>query len=248
MFTKNQAKLIKSLQEKKNRVETGLFIVEGKKSVSELLNSDFEIDFLLSTTEFFDKYGEKIREKSNSYEIVNQFELEKVGTFATNDPTLALLKQKINRHVEVSKKEIVLALDEIKDPGNLGTIIRIADWYGIKNIIASKETVDFYNPKVITATKGSFTRVNIFYTDLNDFLALQKFPILGAFLNGENIHETKFPEGGILVMGNESNGVGYEIEQLVTKKITIPSYGRAESLNVAIATAIILDNWLNQTH
>ena len=243
MFTKNQAKLIKSLQEKKNRVETGLFIVEGKKSVSELLNSDFEIDFLLSTTEFFDKYGEKIREKSNSYEIVNQFELEKVGTFATNDAALAVVKQKINRHVEVSKKEIVLALDEIKDPGNLGTIIRIADWYGIKNIIASKETVDFYNPKVITATKGSFTRVNIFYTDLNDFLALQKFPILGAFLNGENIHETKFPEGGILVMGNESNGVGYEIEQLVTKKITIPSYGRAESLNVAIATAIILNDW-----
>lgn len=243
MFTKNQAKLIKSLQEKKNRVETGLFVVEGEKSVSEVLNSDFEIDFLLTTTEFFDKYGEKIREKSNSYEIVNQFELEKVGTFATNDAALAVVKQKLNRHIEVGKNEIALALDEIKDPGNLGTIIRIADWYGIKNIIASKETVDFYNPKVITATKGSFTRVNIFYTDLSDFLSLQKLPILGAFLLGENIHETKFPSGGILVMGNESNGVSYEIEQLITKKITIPAYGKAESLNVAIATAVILDNW-----
>ena len=243
MFTKNQAKLIKSLQEKKNRMELSLFLVEGEKSVSELLNSDFEIDFILTTTEFFDKYGEKIREKSNSYEIVNQFELEKVGTFATNDAALAVVKQKINRHLEVDENEIIIALDEIKDPGNLGTIIRIAAWYGIKKIVASKETVDFYNPKVITATKGSFIRVDIFYTNLNDFLALQKVPILGAFLEGENIHEAKFPSSGILLMGNESNGVSYETEQLITKKITIPAYGKAESLNVAIATATILDNW-----
>ena len=243
MFTKNQAKLIKSLDEKKNRVEHGLFLVEGEKSVSELLDSDFEIDFLLTTTEFFDKYGEKIREKSKSYEIVNQFELEKVGTFATNDSALAVVHQKINKIFEIEKDEIILTLDEIKDPGNLGTIIRIADWYGIKNIVASKETVDFYNPKVITATKGSFTRVNIFYTDLKDFLSEQKLPIFGAFLNGENIHKTQFPSSGILVMGNESNGINKEIEKLITKKITIPAYGKAESLNVAIATAIILDNW-----
>ncbi|MFA5651937.1 MAG: RNA methyltransferase [Candidatus Paceibacterota bacterium] len=248
MFTKNQAKLIKSLDEKKNRVELGLFLVEGEKSVSELLDSDFEIDLLLTTTEFFDKYGEKIREKSKSYEIVNQFDLEKVGTFATNDSAIAVVKQKINKQTEIKKNEILIALDEIKDPGNLGTIIRIADWYGIKNIIASKNTVDFYNPKVITATKGSFTRVSMFYTDLNDFLSKTKLPILGAFLNGENIHETKFPASGILVMGNESNGVSKEIEKLITKKITIPAYGKAESLNVAIATAIILDNWLRQSN
>ena len=243
MFTKNQAKLIKSLNEKKNRVELGLFLVEGEKSVAELLDSDFEIELLLTTTEFFDKFGEKIREKSKAYEIVNQFDLEKVGTFATNDAALAVVKQKENKPTEIKKDEIVLALDEIKDPGNLGTIIRIADWYGIKNIVATKNTVDFYNPKVITATKGSFTRVNIFYTDLKDFLSKTKLPILGAFLNGENIHKTKFPAGGILVMGNESNGVSKEIEKLITKKITIPSFGKAESLNVAIATAIILDNW-----
>jgi len=241
-FTKNQAKLIKSLNEKKNRVEFGLFLVEGEKSVSELLNSDFEIDFILTTTEFFDKYGEKIRERSNSYEIVNQFELEKVGTFTTNDSALAVAKQKQNKSFEIGN-EVIITLDEIKDPGNLGTIIRVADWYGIKNIVASKETVDFYNPKVIAATKGSFARVNIFYTDLNNFLSTQKLPILGAFLNGKNIHEAKFPARGILVMGNESNGVSEEIEKLVTEKITIPAYGGAESLNVAIATAIITDNW-----
>jgi len=255
-FTKNQAKLIKSLQDKKNRLELGLFLVEGEKSVVEVLNSNFEIDFVLTTTEFFDKYGEKIREKAKSYEIVNQFDLEKVGTFETNDSALAVVNQprRFSRgsDLSVGENEIVLVLDEIKDPGNLGTIIRIADWYGIKNIVASKETVDFYNPKVITATKGSFTRVNIFYTDLDDFLAKTKLPVLGAFLNGENIHETKFPASGILLMGNESNGISKEIEKLVTKKITIPAYGkvypnslsgRVESLNVAIATAIILDNW-----
>ena len=163
--------------------------------------------------------------------------------FATNDSAIALVKQKENKTFEIKKDEIILALDEIKDPGNLGTIIRIADWYGIKNIVASKETVDFYNPKVITATKGSFTRVNIFYTDIKNFLSEQKMPILGAFLNGENIHETKFPSHGILVMGNESNGINGEIEKLITEKITIPSYGKAESLNVAIATAVIFDNW-----
>jgi len=245
-FTKNQAKLIKSLHEKKNRIEFGLFLVEGEKSISELLNSDFEIDLVLTTTEFFDKYGEKIRKKSKSYEIVNQFELKKVGTFETNNSALAVAKQKKNTQIEIKKDEIIIALDEIKDPGNLGTIIRIADWYGVKNIVASKETVDFYNPKVITATKGSFTKVNIFYTDLKGFFSGQKLPILGAFLNGENIHETKFPSGGILVMGNESNGINKEIEKLITKKITVPAFGKAESLNVAVATAIILDNWLNQ--
>ena len=243
MFTKNQAKLIKSLQDKKNRVELGLFLVEGEKSVVEVLNSNFEIDFVLTTTEFFDKYGEKIREKAKAYEIVNQFDLEKVGTFETNDSALAIVKQNINTEPKINKNEIALALDEIKDPGNLGTIIRIADWYGIKNIVASKETVDFYNPKVITATKGSFTRVNIFYTNLNDFLSKTESPILGAFLNGKNIHKTKFPTGGILLMGNESNGISKEIEKFVTKKITIPAFGIAESLNVAIATAVILDNW-----
>ena len=243
MLTNNQRKLIKSLADKKNRVETGLFLVEGEKSVAEVLESNFEIDFILTTTEFFDTYGEQIRNKSKEYEIVSQSKIEKVGTFATNDSALAVVKQKINKVFDIKKDGVVLALDEIKDPGNLGTIIRIADWYGIENIVASKETVDFYNPKVITATKGSFTRVNIFYTDLNDFLSKTKLPVLGAFLNGENIHETKFPSGGILVMGNESNGISKEIEKLVTKKITIPSYGAAESLNVAIATAVILDNW-----
>jgi TrmH family RNA methyltransferase len=113
----------------------------------------------------------------------------------------------------------------------------------VKNIIASKNTVDFYNPKVIAASKGSFTRVNIFYTDLKEFLPQTKLPILGAYMDGVDIHKIDFSKSGILLMGNESNGVSSEMEKLITKKITIPAYGKAESLNVAIATAVILDNW-----
>jgi TrmH family RNA methyltransferase len=243
MLTKNQQKLIKSLHEKKNRQETGLFLVEGEKNVAELLTSDFEIEFLLTTQTFFETYGESIRDRSKEYEMVQQNEIEKVGTFETNDAALAVVKQKTNQKPETVAEGITLVLDEIKDPGNLGTIIRIADWYGITNIVASKNTVDFYNPKVITATKGSFLRMNIFYTDLVEFLSEAKAPIYGAFLGGTNVHETVFPKTGFLVMGNESAGVSSEIEKLVTEKITIPSYGKAESLNVAVATAVILDNW-----
>ena len=203
MFTKAQAKLIKSLHEKKNRTELGFFLVEGAKSVSELLDSEFEIDFILTTTEFFNEYGDKIRERSKIFEIVNQFEIEKVSTLETNDSALAVVKQKENKPFKIDAKEIIIALDEIKDPGNLGTIIRIADWYGIKNIIASKTTADFYNSKVISATMGSFTRINIFYTDIAEFISKTKLPVLGAFLNGENVHKFDFPKGGILIMGNE---------------------------------------------
>lgn len=243
MITKNQIKLIKSLAEKKNRIEMGLFLVEGGKSVAELLASDFEIDFLLITEDFFKKYSAEIKNRSAKYEIAKQDEIEKIGTLETNDSALAVVKQKANAVPEIKNIGIILALDEIKDPGNLGTIVRIADWYGIKNIVASKNTVDFYNPKVIAASKGSFTRVNMFYTDLKEFLPQTKLPILGAFLNGENIHKISFPKSGILLSGNESNGISPDIEKLVTQKITIPRYGGAESLNVAIATAVILDNW-----
>ena len=225
MFTKNQSKLIKSLHDKKGRKESGFFLVEGEKSSIELLNSDFEIEYAIFTKYFYEKYSEIINKKVATYDIISQEEIKA--------PLLPTTKE----------NEIILALDEIKDPGNLGTIIRIADWYGIKNIIASENTTDFYNPKTISASKGSFTRINIFYTNLEEYFSKTKLPILGAFLGGENIHTYKFPKSGILLMGNESNGINKNLEGIVTEKITIPSYGSAESLNVAIATAVILDNW-----
>jgi TrmH family RNA methyltransferase len=245
MFTKGQANAIKSLQDKKYRQKTGLFLVEGEKSVMETLNSDFEIKTILATKDFYTKYAKQIKDKKINCEIVEQGEIEKVSTLETNDSALAIVKQKdtVILDNKIGEGEIVLALDNIRDPGNFGTIIRIADWYGIKNIIASIGTVDLYNPKVISATKGSFTRVNVSYTDLSKYLVENKSPILGAFMKGENAHKFNFPKNGVLVMGNESNGISPEIEKLITQKITIPNFGGAESLNVAIATAIILDNY-----
>jgi TrmH family RNA methyltransferase len=243
MFTKNQAKLIRSLQDKKSRTETGLFLVEGEKNVLELLNSDFVIDLLLITDGFLEKHGGLVKGKIASYEIVSESDLEKNGTLGTNDSALAVVRQKQDIPLEMKNDELIIALDKVQDPGNLGTIIRIADWYKIRNIVASKDTVDFYNPKVISASKGSFARVDVSYVDLRDYLSKANMPILGAYLKGENIHKIDFPKGGILLVGNESNGINDDLGEFVTKKITIPSYGKMESLNVAMATAIIVDNW-----
>jgi len=244
MFTKNQAKLVKSLQNKKDREKLGLFLVEGAKSVKELLNSDFEIDFLLATKGFFEKNRNSLQ--NIRCEILSQDEIEKLGTLESNDSAIAVVKQNSEREPEIKNNEIVIALDKIQDPGNLGTIIRVADWYGIKKIIASLDTADFYNSKVISGSMGSFTRVKVFYRDLNDFLSearAESLPILGAYLEGEDIHEIIFPQNGVILVGNESKGISKDLEKFVSKKITIPSFGKAESLNAGVATAIILDNW-----
>ena len=237
--------MIKSLHDKKDRQKTGLFLVEGEKNVAETLNSDFEISTLLATKSFYIKYQKIINSKKIQCEIVEPGEIEKVSAMESNDQALAIVKQKNTEILDtkVGETEIILALDNIRDPGNFGTIIRIADWYGIKKIVASIGTVDFYNPKVVSSTKGSFTRVNVYYTDLAKYLAEVKTPILGAFMQGENAHKLTFPKNGILVMGNESNGITPEIEKLITKKVSIPAFGSTESLNVAIATAVLLDNW-----
>jgi TrmH family RNA methyltransferase len=147
-----------------------------------------------------------------------------------------------NQEAPVNPNEFVIVLDDIRDPGNLGTIIRTADWYGIHSIVASEETTDFYNPKVIASTMGSFCRVNVFYTDLSSYLSAQKGPVYGTFLNGKDVHALGEKPGGFIVIGNESNGISPAVEKLVTHRITIPRRGGAESLNAAIATAIVLDN------
>ena len=138
---------------------------------------------------------------------------------------------------------LILALDGVSDPGNLGTIIRVADWYGIKHIVTSKDSADAYNPKTISATMGSFARVSVSQTDLTSYLPSLKLPVYGAFLEGENIHKTALKQDAVLLMGSESHGIRTDCESLVTDKITIPAYGQAESLNVAMATGIILDNF-----
>jgi RNA methyltransferase, TrmH family len=238
MLSKARIKFIKSLQIKKYRKQEQCFLVQGAKSVQELLKSDFETLFITGTSQFLETLP------GQGHEVVecSEKDLSMIGEFQTNEAGLAVARMKANDEYHHSPGSITLVLDDIRDPGNLGTIIRSADWFGIHQLIASPETADFYNPKVISATMGSFTRAKFFYTDLDPILAGTSERIYGAYLNGRDVHDETFTGGGLVLIGNESRGISPEFEKYVTDKITIPRYGQAESLNAAIATAIICDN------
>jgi len=217
MLSKNTVKFIKSLHQKKYRSESGQFFVEGEKSVVEVLKSDFLVDLLLVTESFEQRHASLIRSYRGELMQVTQHQLEQVGQFQSNDSALAVVRMKSNDAFSPGDEGLILALDDVRDPGNLGTIIRVADWYGIKKLVFSPQTAEFYNPKVIQATMGSFTRVQFFYDDLEKVLNQWKLPVYGAFLEGENIHQLLNPPSGVLMMGNESNGISAEIEKKVTK-------------------------------
>lgn len=245
MLSKNKIKFIQSLERKKIRDEHSVFLVEGNKLVDEALASGFEIDFLAGTDKFL---SARHIEKKHIDEIVetDKDTLKKASLLQSPQEALAIIKKPAFLISEVeSKGQLSLALDCIQDPGNLGTILRIADWFGIKQIICSADTVDVYNPKVVQASMGAIFRVKTFYTDLSEFLQKEKnqgIAIYGTFMNGKSIYNQKLTNEAILVMGNEGNGISNEIEQLITEKISIPSLAEnnsgSESLNVAIATAI----------
>lgn len=247
-------KLIKKLADKKYRIETGLFIVEGEKSIKELLGSDLVIEEIHGTNMFLDLLGEDIRkyEKKHSNSIsltgMHEEDLVKIGTLQTNNAGIAVTRQRSEEPTEASitdaRSNLVLALSDVRDPGNFGTIIRIADWFGVRHIVASENTTDFYNPKTIAASMGSFTRVGVTYSPLDSFLKDAKkagIPIMGADLDGKSVHEGGLPKNGILLMGSESHGIDAELISLISQKVTIPKFGNAESLNVSVATGIILD-------
>ncbi|MCU0339571.1 MAG: RNA methyltransferase [Spirosomaceae bacterium] len=248
MVSKNLQKYLHALQTKKYRQEYGAFLVEGAKSVLELLASDYQVECLLMSETFYKENRQKIDKQPFRAEIATPEELARVGTLQTNDAALAVVKTKSNDFLYAHPREYALVLDDIRDPGNLGTIIRIADWYGISKIICSLTTTDWYNPKVIAASKGSFVRVRGFYVDLEAYfgeILSKNMPtnIYGAFLEGQNIHKMQLANtGGYIVMGNESNGISTAVGALVNQPVTIPRFGQAESLNVGIATAIVLDN------
>ena len=250
MIPKTTVKLIKSLHIKKYRVNEQLFLVEGKKNILELANSDFHIHFLVSTPEFFKEHGTLLGDRVQWYQC-GETELTRLSVLEHNNTVLAVVRQHpVEEVIPGMKGKIVLALDDIRDPGNLGTILRIADWYGIRQVIASSGTSEFYNPKVIQASMGSFTRVKVCYTDLEKYLKDFDGPVMGTFMEGENIHEsTSMIKEGIIVFGNEARGISPALIKHVDKKVTIPRYGQAESLNVAISCAIVLDNikrWANE--
>lgn len=237
MVSKNQIKLINSLQQKKYRKLHNLFIAEGKKVIQELIDANFSLEHLFVTKE-------NLFDSRYTSELISDGELKKISALTTANDCLAVFKIK-----EVSSKVssgLELALDNIKDPGNMGTIIRLCDWFGISKIVCTEETVDIYNPKVVQATMGSLARVEVLYTNLTDYLKATDAVIFGTFMEGENIYKQELPAKGIIVMGNEANGISTEIENLVTQKISIPRFGnlqQTESLNVATATAVILSEF-----
>ena len=245
VLSKNKIKLIRSLDLKKNRLATGLFVAEGKKLVFDLLQSEFEVSEVFCTKLIA---TDLIYYKSNlKIEIADKEELSRISFLKTAPEIVALLeipKSAINW--DEIKNDITLVLDAIQDPGNLGTIIRLADWFGIRNIICSEECADLYNPKVIQSTMGAFARVKVHYVSLPVFLNQAKelnIPIYGAFMVGENIFKSDLTTNGLVVMGNEGNGISDTITTFISRKISIPSYPSgdvtSESLNVAIATAVI---------
>nr|WP_317047771.1 RNA methyltransferase [Pleomorphovibrio marinus] len=178
--------------------------------------------------------------------LVGQHELSQIGTFQTNDAALAVATIPKAEDFEIGKGDLVLALDDVRDPGNLGTIIRIADWYGIEKLILSPETADFYNPKVLNASMGSFCRVRFMYKALDTVLGEIKIPVFGAFVDGDNLHKHDLGREGVILVGNESRGISADLAPYIHHKISIPQFGAAESLNVAIATAVICDNFMRK--
>src|SRR5258708_11596458 len=241
MVSKAKIKFIKSLQVKKYRKQEQSFVVEGAKSVSELLDSDFDVVWLAASESFLYKNEKRVLKKNIEVVAATEKELEQLGTFQTNDAAVAIAKMRPNERPNLNN-QFCLALDDLRDPGNVGTIIRTADWYGIKTIVASEETADFYNPKTISTTMGSFCRVKAFYTNLEDFLSNNLLPVYGTFMHGKDVHQIDFGKSGVIVIGNESNGISDQVSKYVNHQITIPKLGGAESLNAAIATGIVLDN------
>lgn len=235
MLTTHKIKVFQSLDKKKFRQKYNLFLVEGNKIISELKNSPYKIK------EIFSVEPSELSFLKSETHLITERDLKKISFLQTPKDSVAVVEIPEIKFLQHQKIQIIL--DGIQDPGNLGTIIRLCDWFGIEQIICSQDTVDLYNPKVIQSTKGSFTRVNVFYTDLEDFLQKSDVLNIGTDMTGENLYQYHFPEKFNLILGNEGNGMRPNVEKLVSQNITIPRFGSnksTESLNVSMATGIIL--------
>lgn len=245
MLSKTQVKYIQSLSHKKFRDEEGVFIAEGPKIVAEILKEKPSAVRYIYAVKNWHETNENLVKNigTESLNEVSEKELEKISSLNTPNQVFAIIKKlPVQQNIDC-KIQLVIALDEIQDPGNLGTIIRIADWFGIKHIICSKDCADVYNSKVVQSTMGSIIRVNVMYTDLEDFLNKQKgIEIMAAALEGIPVQKIKEGKNGVLLIGNESKGISKELLSFASTKITIPQIGKAESLNAAVATGIILSH------
>ena len=235
MISKSEIKSITQLQQKKYRDSRNLFCAEGPKVIKELLTEGIALHAFFST--------EISEVTENNHNLVTHQELKKISSLKTANTSLAVFEKPISQKFE--DKGLIVALDAVRDPGNLGTIIRLCDWFGVTQIVCSTDTADCYNPKVIQATMGSIARVSVQYVSLVEVLQNSKLPVFGAFMDGENVYKSTLPEEGIIVMGNEANGVSKETSAIISEKISIPQFGNAttESLNVATATAILLSEF-----
>ena len=238
MLSKNQLKFIRSLKKKKFRQTEQLFLAEGIKVVEELIKSSFIVHQLYAT----ESYSNTLN--TPDIQLITDKELALVSDFSSPNQILGIFE--IPKSKDLVEQGITVVLDEINDPGNLGTIIRLCDWFGVSQLVCSENTVDCYNQKVVQASMGSLTRVSINYVDLEVYLSNEKRTIYGTFLQGENIYTCKLEKNAVIVLGNEANGISNQVEQLVHKKITIPQFGEqqnTESLNVAMSTAIVLSEF-----
>ena len=240
MISKGQIKLITGLQQKKYRNKTGLFAAEGPKVIAELEKEGLKLH------SHFIVNDETVQ--SDKVFKVSELELKKISFLTTANSSLALFKIPETR--SLATKGLTVVLDAVRDPGNLGTIIRLCDWFGVTQLVCSRDTVDCYNPKVVQATMGSIARIPIHYVDLSEFLDNTNLPVYAGMMDGTSIYESTLPENAMIVLGNEANGVSSEILSKVTERITIPQFGirqATESLNVATATAILLSEFKRST-
>jgi len=233
-------KMINALSKSHGRKKYHAFLVEGVKMVAEVLESDIEVRLIAATKPWVEQNPQYAQD--DNLRMISERELKKMSNFSTSNQVLVVAQKPEEMGLEITDDELVLVLDTIQDPGNMGTIIRTADWYGINKIICSKETVDAYSPKVVQSSMGSVFRSQIYYTDLVDFLKKQNKPIYGSLLNGENIYHLDLQTSGFIVIGNESKGISPQVQKLITQAVYLPSEktSKAESLNAAIACGIIL--------
>lgn len=239
MLSKSQIGFIKSLHQKKYRKENGIFIIEGIKSIAEFIQSSYQVHSIY----YLAQYQSLLPELPANIKLfeVNSTELDKISTLQTPQGILALVHLPKNPVLDTKqlKNNFSLVLDGIQDPGNLGTIIRTADWFGFKQIICSQNTVEVYNPKTVQATMGSLSRMEIYYQDLAPLLSAPTVPVFGAVLNGKSMYDVDWGTEGLVILGNEGQGISPEIMELITVPVTIPRIGGAESLNVAVCAAIL---------
>jgi len=238
MASQSVLKNIAALRMLKYRQKYGQFIVEGRKNVYELIHSDYEVETILATPTFLDK-----SEWNIDAQRIGEKEYQKISTFETPPGIIAVAKIKNFKELDINlNANLILALDRIADPGNLGTIIRTADWYGINQVVLAHGSTDFYNPKTIAATMGAFTRCTFIYTNLAEWLYQKNS--YGCFLEGADLHALKITTPSVLVIGSESHGISKEVTAAIQSRITIPGAGKGESLNASVAAGIAIDNFV----